>query len=101
MVAYELLASSPKLWRGVALETPTALAYAGRFDARRLPPIYFATGDQDPAWTSLREFQAWGQASGVNLSSVVYTNSGHITYKSAERKDKLKRVSQFFLNNFK
>ena len=99
VVAFELLASAPGLWRGAALENPTAPAFEGRLDPRRLPPIFFATGDQDGASPSLRRFQEWGRANDVEIQSVVYTNAGHITYKATERKDKLKRVSRFFLDH--
>lgn len=97
-VAYELLTAAPELWRGAALENPTVPAFEGRFVPRRLPPVFFATGDQDAACLGLRKFQAWGRANGADITAVVYTNAGHITYKSSERKDKLKHVSQFFLD---
>jgi dipeptidyl aminopeptidase/acylaminoacyl peptidase len=99
VVAYEVLARAPGLWRAVALENPTAPVFEGRFNGRQLPPVFFATGDQDGACSTLRQFQVWGQANGAAIKSVIYTNAGHITYKSAERKDKLRNVSQFFLEH--
>lgn len=95
-LAYELLAEAPERWRAVVMESPTAPPMA-RLNAGELPPIFFATGDQDGAFRSLMEFQQWGNQGGADIRSITLTNSGHITYKSNQRKEKLEKVSRFIL----
>lgn len=99
-VAYDLMAKSPKLWRAVTLENPTDVD-CDRFDPSELPPVFFAIGDQDRALSLLQKFESWGASNRVEIQSVIYTNSGHITYVTSQRKDKLSRVSAFMLKHLK
>jgi dipeptidyl aminopeptidase/acylaminoacyl peptidase len=97
-LANALLERYPDYWRAVSMEHPGGITYH-RPDPAKTPPILVVTGDQDDACQGLRQFESWAKTNGLSVTAVVYTNSGHIPYRSDQRKDKLDRVARFLISH--
>ncbi len=98
-MVYELLASSPKLWRGVALDKPAKFAIDGRLTPDQLPPLLLVMGEQDSDLDSMKQFVSWASTNGAEIKSVLHANSGHITYNRNDLKDTQDQITVFFLRH--
>jgi dipeptidyl aminopeptidase/acylaminoacyl peptidase len=100
-VATEVLATAPQLWSGVALDKPANCYVDERYNPKNLPPFLLIMGDQDDGFEAMKKFESWARGQGVAVESLIHMNSGHITYKSSERKSTLDHIAKFFSNHIK
>jgi dipeptidyl aminopeptidase/acylaminoacyl peptidase len=99
LVALELLATQPKLWRGVALGSPPGWPANPWFDPAQFPPLIITTGDKDEARPSLKEFEKWVAENGLDARVVVLANEGHIMYNSADIQLTWKLITEFVFSH--
>lgn len=98
-IVFELLATSPELWRGVALDKPVNCPIDERHVPSKLPPFALITGDKEKGFSALQKFVSWAATNKVELKLLIHTNSGHITYKLSERKNTLNHIASFYLDH--
>ena len=100
-ICMELLATEPKLWRGMAIDKPGSCPIDSRFEPGKMPPLLFITGDQDTALPSIQKFTSWALSNHVELNTFIYTNAAHITFDLESRKRSQKQVADFYLEHLK
>src|SRR5207244_8839991 len=96
-ICMELLATAPELWRGMAIDKPIDCPIYPEFEAQKVPPLLFITGDQDEAVTSVQAFASWANSNHVQLETLVYSNAAHITFDLSSRKQNQQEADDFFL----
>lgn len=100
-VVSELLAMRPELWAGVVLDKPGSGPDVSRLDPNKLPPMLMVMGGLDQGFDSMNAFVSWAKTNQVDISSLIFTNGVHGVFNLAERRETLRRMSDFFIERLR
>ncbi|MBE0541113.1 MAG: prolyl oligopeptidase family serine peptidase [Verrucomicrobia bacterium] len=100
-LAFRLVAAHPEMWRGAVLDHPPGWSASPEWRGRRIPPLFFISGDQDRFLPSLRRFETWARTNDLEVISLVHTNCGHMNWKMAELREQHTRAGRFFLDRLR
>jgi acetyl esterase/lipase len=88
------------MWRGVVFDHGAEFKYE-KLNPADVPPILFTVGDQDSILPEVRQMESWAAANKVSMQTILFTNTGHISWNAVQQKEALRKGVHFYLDLLK